>query len=145
MSERNKEIVRRLTEEVWNGRRLDRIPEFFAEDYVVDYRPYAPLRHGRDAVRGMVERAWEAFPDYHEELHTLVAEGNRVVAHFTCSGTQDGPWGVLPPSGKRVAFDEIVILELRDGKIVHQRGISDNLAALRQLGILPAPPDPGDG
>jgi predicted ester cyclase len=88
----------------------------------------------------MVERAWQAFPDYHEELGELVAEADRVVARFTISGTQDGPWGVLPPSGKPVAFDEIVILQLRDGKVVHQSGIADNLTALRQLGILPTPP-----
>ncbi len=88
----------------------------------------------------MVERAWEAFPDYHEELRTLVAEGPRVVAHFAISGTQDGPWGILPPTGKRVAFEEIVVLELRDGRVVHQRGVADHLTALRQLGILPGPP-----
>ena len=140
MSERNKEIVRQLTAEIWNSRRLDRIPDFFSTDYVADYRPYAPLREGHDAIRGMVERAWEAFPDYHEQLHELVAEGDLVVARFTISGTQKGQWGVLPPSGKRVAYDEIVILQLRDGKVVRQRGISDNLAALRQLGILPSPP-----
>ena len=88
----------------------------------------------------MVERSWEAFPDYHEELQELVAEGDLVVARFTISGTQKGQWGVLPPSGKRVVFDEITILQLREGKVVRQRGLSDNLAALRQLGILSTPP-----
>lgn len=141
--ERNKAVVREVTERIWNGRELDRIPEFYASDYTADYRPYSPLRTGHDAIRGMVERAWEAFSDYHEELHELVAEGSRVVARFTISGTQDGRWGVLPPTGRRVAFEEIAILELRDGRIVRQRGIPDNLAALRQLGILPAPPGEG--
>jgi steroid delta-isomerase-like uncharacterized protein len=140
MSERNKQIVRELTAEIWNARRLERIPDFYATDYVADYRPYGALREGHEGIRGMVERAWEAFPDYHEELHELLAEGDRVVARFTISGTQNGPWGVLPPSGRRVEFDEIVILELRDGKVARQRGIADNLAALRQLGILPTPP-----
>ena len=139
-SDRNKAVVRALTEHIWNRRELDRIPEFYATDYVADYRPYSPLREGHSAIRGMVERAWEAFPDYHEELHELIAEGDRVVARFTISGTQSGPWGVLPPSHKRVEFDEIVILQLRNGKVIKQRGIPDNLAALRQLGIIPAPP-----
>jgi predicted ester cyclase len=139
-SERNKAIVRELTEEIWNRRALGRIPEFHAPDYVADYRPYAPLREGHEAIRGMVERAWEAFPDYHEELHDLVAEGPLVVARFTISGTQSGRWGVLRPTGKRVEFEEIVILELRDGRVVRQRGIPDNLTALRQLGVLPTPP-----
>ena len=88
----------------------------------------------------MVERAWKAFPDYHEQLHELIGEGASVVARVTISGTQAGPWGILPASGKRVEFDEIVILEFRDGKVIRQRGVADHVTALRQLGILPTPP-----
>ena len=53
------------------------------------------------------------------------------------SGTQSGQWGLLPPTGKQVFFDEIVILELEDGRVVRQGGIADNLTALSQLGVLP--------
>lgn len=140
MKERNKARVRALTEHVWNGRQLERIPEFYAADYVADYRPFAPPREGHDGILGMVERAWEAFPDYHEELLALVAEDDRVVAHLRITGTQQGQWGLLPATGKPVEFDEIVMLELRDGQVVRQRGIADNLTALRQLGVLPSPP-----
>jgi predicted ester cyclase len=139
MTEENKTVVREITEQIWNSRRLDRIPEYYAADFVADYRPYAPLREGHEAVRGMVERACAAFPDYHEELDELIAEGDRVVARFTISGTQHGQWGAVPPTGKRVEFEEIVILELRDRRVVRQRGIADNLTALRQLGVVPAP------
>jgi SnoaL-like polyketide cyclase len=41
--------------------------------------------------------------------------------------------GALPATGKRAQFDEIVILQIRDGKVLRQRGIVDNLSALRQL------------
>jgi predicted ester cyclase len=139
VSDENKRLVREITEVVWNRCGLDRIPEFYAPDFVADYRPYAPLREGHEGIRGMVERAWAAFPDYHEELHELVAEGDRVVARFTISGTQEGHWGLLPPTGRRVKFEEIVILEIRDGKIHGQHGVVDNLSALRQLGVLPSP------
>ena len=139
MSDKNKRLVREITEVIWNRRSLDRIPDFYAPDFVGDYRPYAPLREGHEGIRGMVERAWVAFPDYHEELHELIAEGDRVVARFTISGTQEGQWGVLPPTGRRVKFEEIVILEIRDGKVYRQRGVVDNLSALRQLGVLPSP------
>lgn len=124
--ERNKALVRELTEAVWNRRGLDRIPDFYAPDFVADYRR-------------MVESAWMAFPDYHEELHELIAEGDRVVVRLTISGTQNGQWGPLPPTGKRVRFEEIVILQIRDGKVRRQRGIPDNLDALRQLGVVPTP------
>lgn len=138
MSEDNKTLVRELTEVIWNRRDLDRIPEFYTPDFVGDYRPYA-LRQGHEGVRAMVEGAWAAFPDYHEEVRELVAEGDRVVVHLTISGTQQGQWGPLPPTGKRAEFDEIVILQIHDGKVAGQRGVVDNLSALRQLGVIPSP------
>ena len=63
----------------------------------------------------MVEGAWTAFPDYHEEVREVIAEDDRVVLHLTISGTQRGQWGPLPPNGKRAEFDEIVILQIREG------------------------------
>ena len=98
MSEENKKLVREITEVVWNSRGLDRIPEFYALDFVGDYRPYA-LREGHEGIRAMVEGAWTAFPDYHEEVHELIAEGDRVVVHLTISGTQQGQWGPRRPPG----------------------------------------------
>jgi predicted ester cyclase len=138
-SERNKQIVREITEQIWNQRRLDVIPRFYAEDYVVDYRPYSPIRQGHEAIRGMVERAFATFPDYHEELLDLIAEGDTVVVRLTISGTQHGPWGAIPPTGKRVSIEEMLMLKFRDGKVVWQRGVVDNLGALRQLGVVPTP------
>lgn len=143
MSEQNKQLVRDITEQIWNQHRLEAIPKFYAEDYVVDYRPYSPIRHGHDAIRGMVERSVATFPDYHEELHELVADGDLVVARLTISGTQKGQWGAIAPTGKHVEFEEIVMLKIRDGKVVWQRGIVDNLSALRQLGVIPTPRQSG--
>jgi len=138
VEEQNKALVREVTEQIWNQRRLDRIPQYYSPEYVADYQPYARST-GLDGIRGMVERAVATFPDYHEELKQLVAEGDFVVARLINSGTQKGQWGPLAATGKRVEIEEIVILEIRDGKIVWQRGIVDNLNALRQLGVIPSP------
>jgi len=146
MSEQNKVIVRRLFDEIWNAgpcAGLDaKIEEFYAPDYVADYRPYAPLRRGRDGIRGMVERAWATYPDYHEDLEQLVAEGDKVAVHLTISGTQLGNLGPIPPTGKKVRYQEMLILTIRDGQVSHQRGIPDNLHLLRQLGLVPDPGNP---
>lgn len=136
----NKAVVRRLFDEVWNGRQFDVIDELYAADYVVDYRPYAPLRTGREVVREMVERAWTTTPDYHEELLGMVAEGDVVAVHLRITGTQLGAWGPVPPTGRRLDFEEIVLLTFNaDGQVVHQRGIVDNLLGLRQVGVMPTP------
>ena len=140
MIDDNKRTVRRLFDEVWNGRRYDVIDELYSPDFVADYRPYAPLREGSDSVRGMVERAWSTMPDYHEELLGMVAEGDMVAVHLRISGTQLGDWGPLPPTGKYLEFDEMILLTFdAEGRVVHQRGIVDNLSALRQAGFAPTP------
>ena len=138
--ERNKAVVRRLFDEIWNGRQFEVIDELYGPDYVADYRPYAPLRVGRDSVRDMVERAYLTMPDYHEELLTMVAEDDTVAVHLRISGTQLGDWGPIPPTGRRLEFEEMIILRFNDsGQVVHQRGIVDNLAGLRQAGVMPTP------
>ena len=45
----------------------------------------------------------------------------------------------MPPTGRPVRFDEIIILRFVDGKVIEQRGLPDNLAALGQLGVVPTP------
>jgi len=132
-AEENKAIVRRLFDEVWNTGKLDKVEELYSPDFVADYRPYAPLRTGLEGIKEMVRRAWTTFPDYHEELEELIAEGEKVVARFLITGTQKGQWGLLPPTGKKLRFEEIVILRIIKGKVVEQRGIVDNLNALRHL------------
>lgn len=139
MSEANKALVRRLFDEVWNSGAVDKIEELYSPDYVADYRPYAPLRRGHEAIRSMVQRAWATFPDYHEELLEMIAEGDKVVVRLLITGTQHGQWGVIPPTGKKVAMEEVIILRIVGGKVIEQRGLVDNLNGLRQLGILPIP------
>jgi len=139
--EEHKAIVRRVCDEVWNTGTLEKIEELSAPNCVADSRPYAPLRTGIEGIKDMVRRAWTTFPDDHEELEALVAEGDTVVARFLITGTQQGHWGPLPPTGKQVQCEDIVILHLVHGKVVGQRGIVDTLHALRQLGVVPTPRD----
>ena len=89
----------------------------------------------------MVEGALSTFPDYHEELLGLVVERPTVAVHLRITGTQTGPWGPLPPTGRTLVFEEMLWLTFDgDGRVVHQRGIVDNLLALRQAGVMPTPP-----
>lgn len=138
--EQNKLIVRRLFDEVWNVASPGPVVEaLYAPDFVSDYLPYATGR-GPEGIRSAVAASHATFPDYHEELLDLIAEGDRVLVHMRISGTQEGAWGPIPPTGRRVVFEEFSLLTFRDGQAVHQRGIVDNLSMLRQLGVVPTPP-----
>jgi steroid delta-isomerase-like uncharacterized protein len=133
----NRELGIRINREIWNEGQLDKVAAYYAEDVVVDYAPQ-PVRHGLAALREAVQRAHAGFEGFREEVKTIVADDERVVVHFTIKGRHIGPWGPLAATGKVVAFDEIVIMTVRDGKVVHQAGVIDNLTGLRQVGAFPA-------
>jgi predicted ester cyclase len=72
------------------------------------------------------------------EIVDLIAEGEKVVVHFKCSGTHLGEWLGVPATGRRFEnVDEIYIFRVDDGRLVSALGVEDNLSRLRQLGITP--------
>ncbi|MFO5197646.1 ester cyclase, partial [Salmonella enterica subsp. enterica serovar Typhimurium] len=71
----------------------------------------------------------------------VLVDGDRAAVRLRITGTQDGPWGPVPPTGRRLEFEEILLLTFdAQGRVRHQRGIVDNLAGLRQAGVIPTPP-----
>ena len=52
-------------------------------------------------------------------------------------GTHTGPMNDMEPTGEAVAFRDVTILKLRDGKIIEQRGLSYYVTMLQQLGVIP--------
>jgi predicted ester cyclase len=128
--DRNKATVRRLVEEVLNGGRLEVIADLFAPEAAAHAREWiAPFR--------------ASFPDVRMEIIELIAEGDTVAGHFTCTATHTGTWLGHPPTGRRFErVDEIGIYRLRHGKITHAWSLEDNLTRLQHLGLIqPTPPD----
>ena len=76
-------------------------------------------------------------PDYREEIKLLIDGGEYIVVVLLIEGTHTGPMNDMEPTGKAVAFRDVTILKLRDGKVTEQRGLSDYLTMFRQLGVIP--------
>lgn len=98
----------------------------------------SPAGEFAEVAKRWVRPFRSAFPDFEMEIVELIAEGDRVVAHFMCSGTHRGEWLGVPATGRRFEnVDEIYIFGVKDGKLVSALGVEDNLARLRQLRITP--------
>jgi predicted ester cyclase len=123
MSERQKEIVRRLVDEVMNAGRMEVIDQLYAPDLAPAAKRWiAPFR--------------VSFPDVRMDVVDLIAEGDVVVGRFKCSGTHLGEWRGFAPTGRRFTnIDEVYIFRFCDGKIVRAWGIEDTLRRLEQLGL----------
>jgi predicted ester cyclase len=122
--EENKSLVRRLVDEVVTTRKLDSLDE------IAEGRFAAVARRWVSPFRG-------AFPDFSMEIVDLIGEGDKVVAHFKCSGTHEGEWLGVPPTRRRFDdVDEIYIFEIRNGRLSSATAVEDNLTRMRQLGLV---------
>jgi predicted ester cyclase len=128
--EDNKALVRLMFERIVNQGELDLADQVFAPDF---RWPQFSLT-GPDGVRSWVRSLRIAFPDVHDTVEEQVAEGDTVITRVTLRGTQDGPWGALPPSGRRAEFPAIGIDRFARGLVVERFALFDMADAMRQLG-----------
>jgi predicted ester cyclase len=121
MLDQNKELVRRYYDEVLNGRDLDAVDEYFADERIVA------------GVRGGCFSYFAAFPDLHCSIEELVAEGDKVVCRSTMTGTHDGEYKGLAPTGRHVAAESMEIFRIADGRFVGYSCLTNVAGLMRQL------------
>ena len=125
--EENKALVRREQAELWNHTgNLDAAAELFAPDRVEDAKQEAAI-----VRRGV--------PDLESNIEDLIAEGEKVVAHWRAHATHQGEYMGIPPTGNRVNFIGISIYRIEGGKIAESWSVSDLLGMMQQLGAVPSP------
>jgi hypothetical protein len=126
MSEEAKELVRQYYDEVLNGRDLDAVESYFANERVVE------------GVRRGCFSYFEAFPDLHCAIEELIAEGDDVFCRSTMTGTHDGEYKGIPATGRPVATESAEVFRVRDGKFVGYWCLTNVAGLMRQLTEEPA-------
>lgn len=136
MSERNKAAVRRFYEEIVTAGDLELAGEFMAEG-LVDHEPGDPDRpEGLEGVKALFTMLREAFPDLEARVEDLIAEGDKVAARVTYTGTHEGAFRGVPASGNRMELTTIDVIRFADEKAVEHWGVADRLGLMQQLGAL---------
>ena len=88
-----------------------------------------------DFVRFLQEEH-ASYPDAREVLLDAFACGAQVAARHHFTGTQLGYLGAYPPTGRTVSSTYLALYRIEDGQIREAWAEWDNLADLRQLGLL---------
>lgn len=135
--EENKALVRRLWEEGFNKRNLAIVDELCATNYVLHIAGFGDIR-GPEAVKQSWAEAFTGFPDYHATIEDMVSEADKVVARFTETGTHQGEYLGIAPTGKRFIISSTLIDLIVGGKFVEAWLVMDILGMLQQLGIIPS-------
>lgn len=110
-------LARDFLGRVWGpGHEIALVDELMTPDYVI-HSGGREIR-GRDAFKAWIAEFFRSLPGARDEILDVFAnaEGDRVTARWTCSGTNQGVFG-LPPDGRPVRFHGISVWAVRDGRL----------------------------
>lgn len=133
-TEQNKATMHRVFEDVLSRGNLEIIPELIASEY----RYQSPLgleAGGPEGFRDMVVAFRTAFPDLNIKIHNILAERDYAAVHYNMTGTFQGKFAGLKPTGKQFSLPGSVFVRLVDGKEAEAFGFFDVLDFYRQLGV----------
>jgi steroid delta-isomerase-like uncharacterized protein len=139
MSEQNKSVVRRLFDELWNKGNLQVADELIAPTYQHHDASTPDLGKGPESEKKRVNLYRTAFNDFRLNLEDLLADGETVVARWSCRGVHKGELNGIAPTGKQFAITGVTIARFSSGKIVEGFVNWDALGLMRQLGVVPEP------
>lgn len=132
--EENKKIVNRY-QEIYNSNDLDALGEVVADDLLTP-KIMPGMASGLEGGKQVHKKTLIGMPDWHTAIDDLIAEGDKVVARITMTGTHTGDFYGFPATGRHVSFTGIYIARIANGKIVEHWGEEDGVSLLQQLGVL---------
>jgi predicted ester cyclase len=93
---------------------------------------------GAQALKQVWAMLLRGLPDLHVTVEDLIVEGDKVVCRNSVTGTHQGEYMGLPPTGRSVTYNEIFIVRFVDGRIAETWGVVDVFSQMKQLGVIPA-------
>jgi len=116
-TEENKELIRRVVDEVYSQGNAAAVDRYYASDWVLHDAP--PNAGGsRQALKEVLGVIRGGFPDSRASVELILAEGDLVASRNRAEGTHTREYFGVAPTGKRVTFTQLNIDRIRDGKIV---------------------------
>ena len=136
-TERNKAIARETAERLFNQGDLGVTNELIAADAVDHCEPVGT--DCRAHFRQVATMLRAAFPDLHMAIADMVAEGESVAVRLTMTGTHQGPFMGMLPTGRKFAVEQMRFIRFHDGQMTDSWAVIDWLGWRRQLGAEPMP------
>jgi steroid delta-isomerase-like uncharacterized protein len=130
--EKNRRLILSQHEEIWSKGNLSLVDQLYASKFFchsIDSSPW----HGPEGVKDRVRVVRTAFPDWTETVEDIIAEDDRIVTRFVCTGTHRAVFLGIEPTGRRVRVAEIAIYRIEDHKIAEQWLFQDITGLHRQL------------
>jgi steroid delta-isomerase-like uncharacterized protein len=135
----NKAAFKRFHDAFANGGDAQFISKMIDEIVEPDVKNHTPVEAiGAVVLKELFARIHRVFPDLHVTVEDMIEEGDKVAGRNTLTGTHQGEYLGVPPTGRTVTYDEIIIFRFVNGRIAETWGVVDVFSQMKQLGIIPA-------
>ena len=123
-----------------NAGDIDGFGEQLADDFV-EHEELPGLEPGKEGVKQLFHMYRAAFPDLRMEPQDVLASGDKAVARVRATGTHQGEFLGMLPTGKSVEVQLIDITRFGDDGLAREHwGVFDALGLMQQLGAVPRVP-----
>jgi steroid delta-isomerase-like uncharacterized protein len=92
---------------------------------------------GADEIASYFEDAFRGLPDFHMEIVGIVEQDEHAFVHWHLTGTHRGQLLGIEPTGRKLSIDGMDHFTIRDGVIVSNFVIFDQMQYARQIGMMP--------
>ncbi len=134
---RNKAAYKRFHDTIGSGDAA-LISKTIDELFEPDVQIRMPIQAaGTQAIKELFGRLRQGLPDLHITVEDLIADRDKVVGRNSVTGTHLGEYLGLPPTGKSVAYNEMIMFRFAGDRIAETWGVIDVLSQMRQLDAIP--------
>jgi len=133
-TEQNKALARRWFEDLFTRGDLDAADEILSAAFV-DHLPREEER-GLKELKHYITMYRTAFPDIHDNVEEIVAEGDKVVVRWRSHGIHQGEFMGVAPTGRDVTFTGMRLFRIAENKIAESWVNIDERGLQEQLGIV---------
>ena len=130
----NKRLIMKL-HHLWNTKDISLISGVYSDKVVIHWLKSNKkvTSIGHTGVLQAIQDTLQAFPDWHEKIVDIVAEGDRVVTRYISSGTHKGIYQDIAPTNRKFIVDEISIFRVENNEVAEQWCLVDDLSLLNQI------------
>ena len=129
---RHKAQVETFYNSLWNHWNYRIVGEVLTDD-VTFYGSLGVEKKGHKGFIEYAEMVRSAFPDFRNTIEDMIAEGDKLAACLTYTGTHQGEIFGIAPTYRAIQYVGTAIFVFRDGLISHAWVLGDRLELLQQL------------
>jgi predicted ester cyclase len=118
LTSKNKVLMRRVYEEMWNRADPAAAAELFASS---------------DGVERFVRQFLISFPDLQHTVEGMLAEGDQVAVQFSARGTHSGEWPSFAATGRPIQYTGVTLARIDVDRIIEHQTWWDKAGLIAQI------------